>query len=125
MDDRYRGGADVDLRIQTRREGPWTVLEVAGELDLHTSPELRDQLSGLIADGDTRLAVDLADTSFMDSSSLGLLVATLKHVREQGGDIALTGATGSPLKVLMLTGMDRVFTMADVPSDLPDAGSGS
>lgn len=115
----------MDLRIQTRREGPWTVLEVAGELDLHTSPELRDQLSGLIADGDTRLAVDLADTSFMDSSSLGLLVATLKHVREQGGDIALTGATGSPLKVLMLTGMDRVFTMADVPSDLPDAGSGS
>ena len=28
----------MDLRIRTRREGTWTVLEVAGELDLHTSP---------------------------------------------------------------------------------------
>ena len=115
----------MDLRIRTRREGTWTVLEVAGELDLHTSPELGDQLTGLIAAGDTRLAVDLSDTSFMDSSSLGVLVANLKRVREHGGDVAITGASGSPLKVLTLTGMDRVFTMADAPADLPDGGSGS
>jgi anti-sigma B factor antagonist len=115
----------VDLRIRTRREDPWTVLEVGGELDLHTSTELRDQLTGLIDAGDTRLVVDLADVSFMDSSSLGVLVACLKRVREKGGDIALTGADGSPLKVLSLTGMDNVFTMASSPSDLPTEGSGT
>lgn len=109
----------MDLRIRTRREDPWTVLEVGGELDLHTSTELRDQLTELIDAGDTRLAVDLADVSFMDSSSLGVMVASLKRAREKGGDIAITGAGGSPLKVLSLTGMDAVFTMAATAADLP------
>lgn len=112
----------MDLRIRTRREDPWTVLEVGGELDLHTSTELRDRLTSLIDEGDTSLVVDLAGVSFMDSSSLGVLVACLKRVREKGGDIALTGAEGSPLKVLSLTGMDHVFTMASSPTDLPTEG---
>ncbi|MEO8476888.1 MAG: STAS domain-containing protein [Actinomycetota bacterium] len=111
----------MDLRIRTRREDPWMVVEVGGELDLHTSTELRDQLASLTDAGDTRIAVDLADVSFMDSSSLGVLVACLKRVREKGGDVAVTGAAGSPLKVLSLTGMDKVFTMAATPAALGDA----
>jgi anti-sigma B factor antagonist len=112
----------VDLRIRTRRDVPWTVVELVGELDLHTSSDLRDELNGLIDAGVVRLGVDLAAVSFMDSSSLGVLVTCLKRTRERGGDIALIGPEGSPLKVLSLTGMDKVFTMAPSPGDLPDEG---
>jgi anti-sigma B factor antagonist len=99
------------------------IVELGGELDLHTSGDLRDEMNGLIEAGVVRIAVDLAEVSFMDSSSLGVLVVCLKRVRERGGDLAIAGADGSPLKVLTLTGMDEVFTMAPSSRELPNDGS--
>lgn len=103
----------------TRAEGRWTVVEVAGELDLHTSPALRDHVLGLIEDGTGFLAIDMSKVEFMDSSSLGALVSCLKRLRERDGRLVLIGATGSPKKVLGLTGLDRVFDQVERPEELP------
>jgi anti-sigma B factor antagonist len=110
----------VDLTIETQRSGSWTLLLVAGELDLHTSPALRDSISELIDGGTDKLAVDLEHVGFMDSSSLGILVTAMKRIREQDGDLALVGVNGSPLKVLSLTGIDRQMPMFASSSDLPE-----
>ena len=74
----------MDLTIETRPSGSWTILQVAGELDLHTSPALRDRISELIDAGTDRLAIDLEHVGFMDSSSLGILVEALKRTRREG-----------------------------------------
>lgn len=103
----------------TRTEGRWTVVEVAGELDLHTSPALRDHVLSLIDDGTGFLAIDMTKVEFMDSSSLGALVACLKRLRDHDGRFVLIGVTGSPRKVLGLTGLDRVFEQVESPDDLP------
>lgn len=110
----------VDLTIETQRSGSWTVLQVAGELDLHTSPALRDRISELLDTGTSRLAIDLEHVGFMDSSSLGILVSALKRIREKDGDLALVGVNGSPLKVLSLTGIDRLMPMFASSADLPE-----
>ncbi len=109
----------VDLTIDSRRMGTWTVLEVSGELDLHTSPDLRDSVSELLEAGTTKLAIDLEHVGFMDSSSLGILVTALKRIREHDGDLALVGVNGSPLKVLALTGIDRLMPLYGSTADLP------
>jgi anti-sigma B factor antagonist len=100
--------------LQRRGEGAWTVIEVAGELDLHSAPALREQLAEASAREPARVAVDLTRVSFMDSSTLGILVSSLKHARERGGDLVLIGVNGSPGKVLSVTGLDQVFRL--VPS---------
>lgn len=110
----------MDLFLASRTRGNWTVVEVAGELDLYTSPTLRDDVVSRIDEGTRHLAVDLSRVTFMDSSTLGVLVACLKRMREKGGDITLVGVDGSPMKVLMLTGLDRVFTLAPSLDALPD-----
>lgn len=110
----------MDLTIETQRSGAWTVLRVAGELDLHTSPPLRDRISELLDGGTSRLAIDLEQVSFMDSSSLGILVAALKRIQEKDGDLALVGVNGSPLKVLSLTGIDRSMPLFASSADLPE-----
>jgi anti-sigma B factor antagonist len=110
----------VDVVQGTRSQGRWTVVEVAGELDLHTSPALRDRILGLIADGTEFLALDLSKVDFMDSSSLGSLVACLKRLREHDGRLVLIGVSGSPKKVLGLTGLDRVFEQVERPDELGD-----
>lgn len=109
----------MDLTIDSRRVGIWTVLQVSGELDLHTSPALRDSVTELIEAGTTRLAIDLEHVGFMDSSSLGMLVMALKRIRENDGDLALVGVSGSPLKVLALTGIDRMMPIYGSTAGLP------
>ena len=109
----------MDVIVGTRTEGPWTVVEVAGELDLHTSPPLRDHLLELIHGGVDHLALDLTKVDFMDSSSLGSLVTCLKRIRERDGKLVLVGVGGTPMKVLTLTGLDRVFDIVSSTSELP------
>ena len=109
----------MDVIVGTRIEEPWTVVEVAGELDLHTSPPLREHLLELIQDGADHLALDLTRVDFMDSSSLGSLVTCLKRVRERDGKLVLVGVGGTPMKVLTLTGLDRVFDIVGSTTELP------
>jgi anti-sigma B factor antagonist len=109
----------VNVILHDRDDGPWKVLEVDGELDLHTSTALRDRLFALVDKGASRVAVDLSAVPFMDSSSLGVLVVGLKRLREQGGELALIGVGGSPRKVLSITGMDGVFAIYEHSGELP------
>lgn len=109
----------MELTLENATSGDWTVVRVAGELDLHTSPQLRDHVLGLLEEPPVRVALDMAKVTFMDSSSLGTLVTCLKRVRERDGRLILIGISGSPMKVLSLTGLDRVFDLVSSPSDLP------
>ena len=109
----------MELALETRSQGTWTVVRVAGELDMHTSPQIREEVLARATDGDRRIALDLTEVSFMDSSSLGVLVMCLKRLREQDGRLVLVGVRGSPMKVLVLTGLDRVFDIFDTAAELP------
>ena len=110
----------MDLVLEDRSSGAWAVVRVAGELDLHTSPQLRDHVLTMVGEGSgMRIALDLTDVGFLDSSSLGMLVTLLKRIRERDGDLRLVGVSGSPMKVFSLTGLDRVFEIAATTDDLP------
>lgn len=110
----------MDLVLENGTAGDWTVVRVAGELDLHTSPQLRDHVVSMVGEqSGVRLALDLTDVGFLDSSSLGMLVTLLKRVKERDGDLRLVGVTGSPMKVFTLTGLDRVFEIAGTADELP------
>lgn len=109
----------MDLQLENDKAGPWTVIRVAGEVDLHTSPQLREHVLGLIDEPPVRIALDLTKVGFMDSSSLGTLVTCLKRVRERDGRLVLVGVSGSPRKVFTLTGLDRVFDIVSSTEELP------
>jgi anti-sigma B factor antagonist len=109
----------MELVLQTASSGSWTVVRVAGELDLHTSPQLRDHVLAALGEPPVRIALDLSEVDFMDSSSLGMLITCLKRVRERDGRFVLIGVAGSPMKVLSLTGLDRVFDLVPSESALP------
>ncbi|MEO8424318.1 MAG: STAS domain-containing protein [Actinomycetota bacterium] len=110
---------DMDLTLEDQTLGSWSILSVAGELDMHTSPALQERLEALSVGDSPRVAVDLSAVPFMDSSSLGMLVANLKRLQERGGELALVGVTGSPQKVLSITGIDRVIPAYGAASELP------
>jgi anti-sigma B factor antagonist len=108
----------MELALQNRSQGGWTIVGVSGELDLHTSPGLRDHVLQLIDGGDRLVALDLTKVGFMDSSSLGVLVTCLKRLREHEGRLVLVGVQSTPMKVLQLTGLDRAFELRDATDEL-------
>jgi anti-sigma B factor antagonist len=91
----------------------WTVLRLAGEIDVATAPRLRDRLVALATGGHPRIVVDLAGVSFIDSMGLGALLSGMKRARAHDGDLRLAGATDHVAKVLQITRLDLAFVMTD------------
>jgi anti-sigma B factor antagonist len=79
--------ADFALRHEPQPEGR-RVMAAAGELDLYTAPDLRRLLTQVIEDGTTGVVIDLSETTFLDSTGLGVLIGALKRLRSRGGALA-------------------------------------
>lgn len=103
------GERAIELRLDARTQADWTILDVGGEVDLSTAPSLRDKLGELMEGGSRRILVNLGDVGFIDSSGLGVLVQAKKQLDEVGGQMALVAHDGPTLKVLAITGLDKVF----------------
>lgn len=103
----------MDINVETRVSGDFTIVDVTGEVDVFTAPKLREAILGLLTDGATRIIVNLAGVGFMDSTGLGVLVGALKRVKERDGELAVAGAQGTVLRVLTVTGLNAVFPMHD------------
>lgn len=97
--------------INVVKSGRAAVVQVRGELDLSTAPGLHEQLVSLAVEGVRDVTVDLADLQFIDSSGLQVLMAGLKRLRAQGGDLGLRSPTSSTLKLLKVTGLTSVFRL--------------
>ena len=113
---------DVGFRIETTSLGRGRYLLAArGELDLYTAPELKSELVRLTADGATRIVVDLRGTTFVDSTTLGVLLAAVKRLRLLDGDLALVCDDRNIRRILEITLLDRVFTLYDSVEEALDA----
>ncbi|WP_330342133.1 STAS domain-containing protein [Streptomyces sp. NBC_00557] len=87
----------------------WTVVEVDGDLDAHTSPMIREAVIRLLDGGHRHFVLDLGFVPFMDSMGLGVIVAVTKRVREQDGSLRLASVSGRMLKIFDLTGMRESY----------------
>jgi anti-sigma B factor antagonist len=99
----------VDLSLETRHDGEFTVVEVAGEIDVYTAPKLRECLVELADGGHHHVIVDMEKVEFLDSTGLGVLVGGLKRVRAQEGSMALVCTSERLLKIFRITGLTKVF----------------
>lgn len=87
-----------------------SVIEVGGDLDLSTAPQLKWMLVDALDEGHTQLVLDLTDTTFMDSTALGVLVGVSRSLGA-GGTLAIVCANAKLLKIFELSGMDGVFAI--------------
>lgn len=103
----------MDLGLEVTERNHHAVLSVAGEVDVYTAPQFRQQLIELVDLGHRKIVVDLEGVEFLDSTGLGVLVGGLKRVRSHDGDLALVCTQRRILKVLEITGLTKVFAIHD------------
>jgi anti-sigma B factor antagonist len=112
----------VEFAIEDRRlSGGIHVIAVTGEIDLFTAPEFKQSLSKPIDEGVDRVIVDLSATTFIDSSSLGVLIGTHRRLKLQGGQLAVVCDNDSIVNTFKITGLDGVFTLVPSLDDARDA----
>ena len=93
------------------------VIEVGGEIDLYSAPELKQRLLGVIDAGKRQVVVDLSEVTFIDSTALGVLVGAVKRLRSADGTLALVCTKPSIAKVFETTGLERVFAIHATRAD--------
>jgi anti-sigma B factor antagonist len=102
------------------------VISLAGEVDLYTAPEFKQQLLEVIGQGGKEVIVDFSDTTFIDSTTLGVLVGGVKRLRTNDGQLSLVCSDRNITKIFEITGLDRVFTIYPSREEaLANAGSSS
>jgi anti-sigma B factor antagonist len=101
----------MNFDIKTEQVDDAYVIALAGEVDLYTAPEFKQQLLDVIAKGGKEVIVDFSDTTFIDSTTLGVLVGGVKRLRTNDGQLSLVCSDRNITKIFEITGLDRVFTI--------------
>ena len=88
------------------------VVAVRGEIDLFTAPDLKAMLVTAIDSGKSRIVVDLTETTFLDSTALGVLIGAVKRLRARDGVLTLVNVDPNIAKTFEITGLDQIFVIS-------------
>ena len=108
----------MNFDIKTEHAGSDVyVIALTGEIDLYTAPEFKQQLLDVIEKGGKQVVVDLTDTTFIDSTTLGVLVGGVKRLRPNGGQLSIVCSDRNITKIFEITGLNRVFPIHETRAE--------
>jgi anti-sigma B factor antagonist len=106
----------LELKIARESLPEAEIVRVGGELDILSSPALRELLTE-VTRSERPLVLDVAQLSFMDSTGLSVVVAALKRLRERGQDLVLCAPQQPVQRTLEICGLDRIIAICATQAD--------
>ncbi len=104
----------MDIKVHVRKsDGDAYVVELAGEIDVYTSPKVKEAMTELIDQGHYHFIMNLEKVRYIDSTGLGVLISALKRVREFGGSVSLVCTNPQIKKIFDITGLVKIFGIFD------------
>lgn len=94
-------------------DGDTATVQLQGELDLATAPELRDHLSHLYAQGTRQFVLDSSGVSFVDSVGLSVILALYRRCREEDGGLVIKSPSRVMHRTLEVAGLYDVLDIVD------------
>ncbi|HET6406643.1 MAG TPA: STAS domain-containing protein [Chthoniobacteraceae bacterium] len=85
------------------------VISPQGELDLHNSPVVKEQLESLIGEQRPKVVVDLSDVSYIDSSGLAVFIEAMQRIMGYGGSFVICGLQENVRNIFSIARLDQVF----------------
>lgn len=119
------------MELAFRQVGRNQVISFVGTVNLEgeVSVQFKERLKQLIANGSTRVVVDLGNVGFIDSQGLGALISGLKVLRQGHGTLKLANVSEPVEAVLRITRLTRVFethtTVDEAISSMDKQATGS
>lgn len=91
----------------------FTLFELTGEIDLHSSVSLKRELTACVEERAQVLLLDFRRVGYIDSSGLALLIEYLKMSSQFGGKLALFGLEKKVASLFALVRLDQLFIIAE------------
>jgi anti-sigma B factor antagonist len=110
------GPIDLSLATSDLGDGIATV-SVRGEVDLATAPQLKEALTDLVDNGAGDVLVDLSETTFIDSTTLGVLMSQARRLRAADGDLVIVCGDRNVRRIFEITLLDRLFEIFDTRAE--------
>ncbi|GAA4153040.1 STAS domain-containing protein [Actinomadura keratinilytica] len=101
----------MDFAVERRVEKDLTIVKISGEVDVFTSPRLRETLLDIIDEGGVHLVIDLGEVTFLDSTGLGVLVGIYHRLRGRDGTMAFVGVNDRVRRVFHVTQLTKIFVL--------------
>lgn len=108
----------VNLYLSERRQGEITILDLKGRIRINSSTLLHRAIRCLLDEGKTKILLNLASVTHIDSIGLGELISSQISVSNKGGEIKLIHLTESVRDLMTIT---KLLTVFDVYDNEPDA----
>jgi anti-sigma B factor antagonist len=102
----------MEFAVGTTEQAGATVVAVRGEVDLYTAPELKSALLAAAESGAERVLVDLRETTFIDSTALGILIESRARLANKEGFLLVSPGLETR-RALEISGLDRHFAVHD------------
>ena len=99
------------MKLEQKEEEGLIQVSLEGEVDMRSSPELRDELLAVAQKKIPRVAINLEQVSYIDSSGIATLIQCLKHVAQYGGKLTLIGVNDDIYPVFELAHLQDVFDL--------------
>jgi anti-anti-sigma factor len=93
---------------------------LTGELDISTAGGLYEELAGLSHEGVVRVALDLTDLEFIDSTGISVIIAEHKRTASAGGELIILTPHNNVRRVFEVAGLMEVLDV--LPTEAPGKG---
>ena len=102
----------IDLKSEVTAIGEATI-RVGGEIDMNTSPKLRELLKSATNQKMKKLIIDLSNVDYMDSSGIATLVECLQDIAAIKGSLVLKSMKPQVKAVFEIAHLTEVFKIVD------------
>ncbi|MDX9820459.1 MAG: STAS domain-containing protein [Syntrophales bacterium] len=105
------------MDVKIRKEKGAAVVSPVGRIDTVTAPEFERTLTGLIAEGETRLVLDLQGVDYISSAGLRCILAAAKLLKPKSGVLVFAALQGPVKDVISISGFASLFKICDTPEE--------
>lgn len=103
----------LDININFDDNNNHWLVEPEGEIDIYTSPELKEKLSEALDDKKADIIIDGKGLDYLDSTGLGTLISILKIIKENKNNIYIRNLKPNIRKLFDITELDKVFVIEE------------
>ena len=103
----------LNVNINYDNERNIWIVKPVGEVDIYTSPKLKEKLLKSLKEKETDLLIDGEKLDYIDSTGLGVLISILKKFKESENNIILINLKSNISKLFDITGLDKVFIIKE------------
>lgn len=102
----------LNLTIDVADEHDIKYVQITGEIDVYTASALKEKLIPLTETKGQIVKVDLANTTYLDSTGLGVFIHAYKSSEEHDSQLQLTHVQNRILRLFKVTGLHKIMDIS-------------